>query len=188
MRSPLVPVGVRTGLHLFEPRYRWMCARLLGAREEEGASAPPPLFGWLTDTQGRRGSLCEIVEHELNPNGTLDVLFVCVATFRVLEWWSEEVPAHVARGAPSLQMAYVEYTTPLLSARNAERALAGRLPFLVGIADSEEDDNAESEDGTLDEVVSDEHGEAGNGEEDAGALAAALREVAGTAEGWHFAQ
>lgn len=81
-------VGEATGLHFFEPRYRWMCQRIFENQR-------PHVFGFVTHggaNPGSTGVLCEVSQFRGNDDGTFDVSFVARSSFSILEVWSEEVP------------------------------------------------------------------------------------------------
>lgn len=98
-------VQTTMGLHFFEPRYRWMCRRVL-------LEAPPgtrPVFGFVNQgslAPGSKGMLCEILEHTHNEDGTFDTLVKAQAHFTLLECWPEKVPN--CPRAPALPVGYVE--------------------------------------------------------------------------------
>lgn len=128
--------GQQMQLHFFEPRYRWMCARLIGPppharteanrdhdstdddiqqagsqRIDQSAPRALPTFGFVTkprNSEGSTGVLAEIKSHSWNMDGTCDVLFTVIEHFVTLEVFEEEVPNN--RRAPKLQVAY--FTTP----------------------------------------------------------------------------
>jgi len=96
-------VGASTQLHFFEPRYRWMCRRLCVPGEQR-----PRLFGWVTSGRpcpGARGSLCEVRRMDEDPGGTFDVAIRSIATFELLEVWTETTQG-IPRAAP-LSVGYV---------------------------------------------------------------------------------
>merc|ERR1712014_192574 len=92
--------GSRASLHLFEPRYRWMCRKMLTGAE----AGEPLLFGWVT-SHGR-GSLCQVERMQETHSG-YDVQFISVATFNIGEAWEEAVPHQ--RRAPKLLHGYVYF-------------------------------------------------------------------------------
>lgn len=96
-------VGKRMGLHFFEPRYRWMCRRIL-------AGEPPFVFGFVTRggaQEGSTGVLCEISQHVENVDGTFDVYIVAKAAFTLMEVRHEELPDNAL--APKLGVGFVDF-------------------------------------------------------------------------------
>lgn len=127
MNGSMLPVGSLAGLHFFEPRYRWMCSRVL--------SGPTPhVFGWVNVPDRGLGMLCEITDHERGYDGTYDVTFRCVSIFEIVEHWEESVPASVTHGrrAPALNVGYT-----------VQRNLLSRAP--EGSEELSEEDDEEDE-------------------------------------------
>jgi hypothetical protein len=115
-------VGESMGLHFFEPRYRWMCERIVAGKR-------PHMFAFVTQGAARAGStgvLCEVTSHNRNFNGTFDVHLVARETFALLEVWPEEVPDEPH--APPLAVGLVDLDKPFEDAE-------GSTPF-VSIADN----------------------------------------------------
>jgi len=86
-------VGEGMGLHFFEPRYRWMCQRLVETQRSQPGT--PIVFAFVTGggaCPGSTGLLCEVKRFRSNPDGTFDVNFVARSSFSVLEAWCEDVP------------------------------------------------------------------------------------------------
>eukprot|EP00747_Dinoflagellata_sp_TGD_P091293 gnl/TRDRNA2_/TRDRNA2_165004_c4_seq1.p1 gnl/TRDRNA2_/TRDRNA2_165004_c4~~gnl/TRDRNA2_/TRDRNA2_165004_c4_seq1.p1 ORF type:complete len:384 (-),score=35.15 gnl/TRDRNA2_/TRDRNA2_165004_c4_seq1:145-1203(-) len=121
---PGLEMGQRLQLHFFEPRYRWMCRRLLLSEvagwDSEGlydlmpeCGSKPPIFGFVTDPAprghgalgtGASGFLMMISSHHWNRDGTCDVGLVALQKFAVVEHSQEQVPDHP--GAPPLHTAH----------------------------------------------------------------------------------
>jgi len=107
--TAMVAVGSVEGLHLFEPRYRWMCQRLLALPGE------PREFCWITDggpCEGASGYLCEVlylgVAH--GGMGTFDVRFRVGRPVSPVMVWGEAVPWDPR--APQLPVTYVDFIDP----------------------------------------------------------------------------
>lgn len=99
-------VGEEMGLHFFEPRYRWMCRRIL-------ATQRPHVFAFVTcggPWPGSTGVLCEVSRFRGNTDGTFDVKFVARSSFSILEVWSEEVPDEPR--APALAVGLLDVNGP----------------------------------------------------------------------------
>lgn len=106
MGSANFPVGEHTGLHFFEPRYRWMCRRIFDGPR-------PYLFGFVTsggNNIGATGSLCEVITYSANDDGTYDTMVCARRTFTVLERWTEQVPGE--RRVPPLSVGYLKLHGP----------------------------------------------------------------------------
>jgi len=100
MYAEMLQIGEMSGLHLFEPRYRWMCRKLIAA----GDANKSVHFGWVSECE--LGSLCRVSSIEVLPGGTYNIQFVCQGNFEVLDAWEEPVPRMVR--APKLMHGYVE--------------------------------------------------------------------------------
>lgn len=122
-------VGNEIGLHFFEPRYRWMCRRLLETER-------PQVFAFVTrgdGSPGSKGVLCEISRSRRNGDGTFDVIFVARSAFSVLEMWHEHVPDQPR--APALAVGHLDVSEPIQG-----RAMSmGSAPSAVGMACSVRD-------------------------------------------------
>lgn len=139
--------GQHLRLHLFEPRYRWMCCQLFGAPalpgphnrhlQWQGAPVVPkrpvrpgnkPAFGFITRIgpsfpmlgEGAQGMVAEVLHYAWNPDGTCDVTLRAVQRFTVLEVFSEVVPGFAE--APKLHLAFVDLAT-------SEGQAQGTSPF-----------------------------------------------------------
>lgn len=137
MDSSILQVGRRSGLHLFEPRYAWMCKRLLDAHK---AGETDLQFGWVTSPA--RGSLCQAIRLQQTPNG-YNVEFICVAKFTIVEQWEEAVPR--SRRVPKLLHGYLRLDDDLLQLREASDGESGAGDDAGEEEESEEEDEEESE-------------------------------------------
>lgn len=100
--SAAVVTGKSIGLHFFEPRYRWMCQRLL----EQG---PPRIFGWINrggPQLGATGYFCNADRFVLHASGSFDVHLRVGRRFSIAEVWGEVVPDE--EFAPHLPVGYID--------------------------------------------------------------------------------
>jgi len=138
MSRPIRP-GMETMLHFFEPRYRWMCKKLLEAGK-------PYIFGWVTGFQPSLvGSLCAVSNIYEGPDGTFDASFTCISQFSVVEYWEEMVP-RMPR-VPKLMVGYLKLMYPKVH----HRQIALQQPQIeeveVYVEDEEEEDEEEGSSG-----------------------------------------
>jgi Lon protease-like protein len=92
----LFPGGV-TPLHIFEPRYRQMVARCLEFDRQFGLIYhDPDRFGPFERTPGRVGTVAEIGEFRILPDGRSLLLALGKERFRIVDGIESETPYHEA--------------------------------------------------------------------------------------------
>ena len=104
---PLFPLGVfllpgeKTGLHIFEPRYRQLVAELENAleegREEHNRFGIPFHYEDVTASTGTLARLVEV--KKVHPGGRKDIIVECVGHFETVHFQSILDPKPYPGGA-----------------------------------------------------------------------------------------